>query len=237
MLHPLIALFKNCILSLEKSILQTERSCRGVGFRDRPRVPGEAGLGRRVRPRGGRATRPRLAARAVRATGRRKAQGDRSTQGAGARAGPVGDPSGPGTRWQRPRSGETRSAQRDLGPLVVGADRLRLPGAGYRKRRDHRALRDGRAEAAVSAAPAGGRTLLLLLDDRTAGRRRSDPVPHPRGARRRRLAHRRLEVLLLQRPNGFVPDRHGDHRPGRQPLPGHVHVPGARRHSGDPHRP
>ena len=37
----------------------------GVGFRDRPRVPGEARLGRRVRARGGRAARPALPRPAV----------------------------------------------------------------------------------------------------------------------------------------------------------------------------
>ena len=33
-----------------------------------------------------------------------------------------------------------------LGPIAVGADHIRLPGTRHRQRRDHRALRHGRAE-------------------------------------------------------------------------------------------
>jgi acyl-CoA dehydrogenase len=62
-------------------------------------------------------------------------------------------------------------------------------------------------------------------------RRRPDAVQDHRRARRRRLGHQRLEVLLLQRQDRVVPDRHGGDQPRRQRLPGHVDVPGARRHT------
>ena len=82
-----------------------------------------------------------------------------------------------------------------------------------------------------------GETVLLLFDDRAAGRRRSHPVQDQRGTRRRRLGDQRLEVLLLQRQYGVVPDRDGGDQPRRQRLPGHVDVPGADRHTGRQHRP
>ena len=62
---------------------------------------------------------------------------------------------------------------------------------------------------------ARGRDVLLLLDDRAAGRRRPDPVHDPSGQGRRRVGHQRLEVLLLQRPDGVVPHRHGGDQPRR----------------------
>ena len=41
-----------------------------------------------------------------------------------------------------------------LAPVPVGADDLRRPGPGHRKRRDHRALRHPRAEGALPASAA-----------------------------------------------------------------------------------
>ena len=46
------------------------------------------------------------------------------------------------------------AAERDPRPVVVGADRLRLPGARHRQRRDHRPLRHARAEGALPAPAA-----------------------------------------------------------------------------------
>ena len=123
-----------------------------------------------------------------------------------------------------------------LGRSQWAPDRVRLPGPRHRQRRDHRPLRHRRTEAALSAPAARRRAVLLLLDDRTARRRGSHAVHDQRGARRRRLGDQRLEVLLLQRQDGVVPDRDGGDEPRRQRLPGHVDVPGADRHPGRQHR-
>ena len=209
----------------------------GVGFRNRSRVPEGAGLGRRVRPRGDRAARPRVSAPAVHPAGRQPPQGHRPAQGGGAATRAVGDP--PRTRARRPglRPAQARPAERDPRPLAVGADRVRLPGTRHRQRRDHRPLRHRRAEADVPAAAARRRAVLLLLDDRTARRCRPDPVHDAGGARRRRLGDQRLEVLLLQRQDRLVPDRDGGDQSRSQRLPGHVDVPGADRHTRREHRP
>ena len=163
-------------------------------------------------------------------------QGNRPAQGGGAPKGLVGHP--PRARAGRPglRPAQARAAQRDPRPLAVGADRVRLPGARHRQRRDHRPLRHRRTEGALPAATARRRAVLLLFDDRTTRRRRPDAVQDQRRARRRRLGDQRLEVLLLQRQNGLVPDRDGGDQPRRQRLPGHVDVPGADRHTGRQHR-
>ena len=72
-------------------------------------------------------------------------------------------------------------AQRDPRPLAVGADRVRVPGARHRQRRDHRPLRHAGAEGALPAAAARRRAVLVLLDDRAARaaptRRCSRPAP------------------------------------------------------------
>ena len=108
------------------------------------------------------------------------------------------------------------AAQRDPRPLAVGADRLRLPGARHRQRRDHRPLRHARAEGALPAAAARRRDLLLLLDDRAPRRRRPDDVHDPRRQGRRRVGHQRLEVLLVERQDRVVPHRHGGDQPRRE---------------------
>src|SRR6266568_3072424 len=86
------------------SLLERRRNV--LGFRDRPRVPEEAGLGRRIRARGGRAAGSGVGARAVRAPGGAAARGDSTAQGAGAAAGAVGDASGPRTRRPGIRAAE-----------------------------------------------------------------------------------------------------------------------------------
>ena len=88
----------------------------------------------------------------------------------------VGHPSRARARRPGLRAAEAGAAQRDPRPVAVGADRLRLPGPRHRQRRDHRALRHAGAEGALPAAAAGRRTVLQLLDDRAAGRRRPHPV-------------------------------------------------------------
>ncbi len=148
----------------------------------------------------------------------------------GARPRAVGVP--PRTRARRRglRTAEALAHERDPGPEPVGADHLRDPGARHRERRDHRPLRDRGAEGAVPEARCSRRDLLVVLDDRTPGRVGPHPVHHPGPARRRRVGARRVEVLLLQRPDGVVPHRHGGHQPRRERLQGDVDVPGADRH-------
>ena len=70
-----------------------------------------------------------------------------------------------------------------LGRSSWAPDRLRLPGARHRQRRDHRPLRHPGAEGALPAPAARRRAVLLLLDDRAPRRRRPDPVHHPRPCR------------------------------------------------------
>ena len=130
--------------------LQLRGAGDGVGFRDRSGVPEAARLGGRVRPRGGRAARPGVSAPAVRAAGRQAPQGDRPAQGRGAPEGVVGHPSGARAGRTGLRPAQARAAERDPGPLAVGADRLRLPGARHRQRRDHRPLRHRRAEESAT---------------------------------------------------------------------------------------
>ena len=50
-------------------------------------------------------------------------------------------------------------------------------------------------------------------------------------ARRRRVGHQRVEVLLVQRPHVVLPHRHGRDRHRDRRVPGHVDVPGAHRHA------
>ena len=102
-----------------------EGDCHGMGLRDRSRVPGEAGLGRRVRPGGGRAARPPVPAPAVHAARRDAARDHRPAEGGGAPAGAVGDPPRPRARRPGLRPAEAGAAERDPRPVAVGADRLR----------------------------------------------------------------------------------------------------------------
>ncbi len=99
-------------------------------------------------------------------------------------------------------------------PIIFGCQAPR-----HGQCRDHRSLRHAGAEGTVSASAARGRTVLQLLDDRTAGRLRPPhPVHHRCRSRRGRLGDQRLEVLLLQRQHRVIPHRHGgDQPPRRQP--------------------
>ena len=159
-----------------------------------------AGLGRRVRPRGGRAARPAVARTCVFTP-----LDDRLRKVIDPLKQQVRDQGlwathlGPELGGQGYGQLKLCADERDPRPLELGADRLRLPGPRHRQRRDHRPLRHARAEGALPAPAARRRDLLLLLDDRAARRRRPDDVHDPRRARRRRVGHQRLEVLLLQR--------------------------------------
>ena len=123
------------------------------------------------------------------------------------------------------------AAERDPRPRAVGADRVRLPGARLRQRRDPRPLRHAGAEAAVPRAAARQRDRLVLLDDRAAGRRRPEGVHHPRRAGRRRVGDQRREVVLVARQLRVVPHRHGGHRSRQPAVPADVDVHRPDRHA------
>ena len=76
----------------------------------------------------------------------------RPAEGGGEAARPVGLPPRPGPRRPRLRPAEARAHERDPRPLELGAERLRLPGARLRQRRDPRALRHARAEASATCS-------------------------------------------------------------------------------------
>ena len=65
---------------------------------------------------------------------------------------PVGHPPRPRARRRGLRPAEAVAAQRDPRPLVVGADRVRLPGARHRQRRDHRPLRHRRSRRSATSS-------------------------------------------------------------------------------------
>ena len=160
-----------------------EQPPNGVGLRDRPGVPGEAGLGatsssaRRVERRSTWSSREASCSLRRRTTDLRADH--RPAEAASPRGGPVGD--APGARPRRPgaRPAQAVPAERDPRPLQLGAGHLRLPGTGHRQRGDHREVRHAGAEGEVPHAAAERRGLLLLLDDRAGGRLRPHPVQDP----------------------------------------------------------
>ena len=146
----------------------------------------------------------------------------------------------PAARARRPglRPGQARADARDPRHLAVRAERVRLPGAGLRQQRDPRARRHRRAEGALAASAAGRRPAVGLLDDRARHRRRRpDAAAHARGStRRRRVGDQRPQVVLLQRVDRRLPDRHGGDRPRRAAAPARVDVHRPGRHARREHR-
>ena len=211
--------------------MRSDRTWRGI--RDRSRVPGEAGLGRRVRPRGGRAARP-ASSRDLQFTPlddtRRKV--DRPAEGRGARARGCGPPtSGPSsaaratassssrcsTRSSAARSGRrSSSAARRPTPATPRSSPTTAP--PEQKERYLQPLLDGEMFSCYSMTePHAGADPTLFKTRAVQGRRR--------------VGHQRLEVLLVERQDRVVPHRHGGDRPRRERVPGHVDVPGADRHA------
>ena len=123
-----------------------------------------------------------------------------------------------------------------LGRVAFRADRFRLPGAGYRQRRNPRPLRHAGAEEEVPRAAARQRDRLVLLDDRAAGRRRSESLRNPRRAEGRQLGDQRREVVLLQRAMVVVPDHDGGDRSRSAALQAPVDVHRADGRAGHQHR-
>ena len=93
-------------------------------------------------------------------------------------------------------------------PIVFGTQ-----APGHRQRGDHRPLRHPGPEGPLPGRPAVRRDLLLLFDDRAAGRRRSAGLHHPRRSRWRRLGDHRTKVLLQQRIRRILLHRRRDHQP------------------------
>src|SRR5215471_4075869 len=91
---------------------------RGLGFLDRTRVPGAAGLGGGVLPYRGGAARPRLPRGGVLAPPEGEGAG-RPAQAEGEGPRVVGAVPRPRSRRPRLRSAEAGSAQRDSGPLPL----------------------------------------------------------------------------------------------------------------------
>ena len=96
----------------------------------------------------------------------------------------LGDPPRAASRRAGLRAGEARPAERDPRTVGVRADRLRLAGTRLRQQRDPGPLRHPRAQGAVPGAAARQPHRVVLLDDRTPGRRGPEGVHHRRGAGR-----------------------------------------------------
>ena len=96
---------------------------------------------------------------------------------------------------------------------------LALAGTPEQKERWLHPLLDGDLRSAFS-----------MTEPDTAG---SDPtlLRDPRRARRRRLGHQRAQVVLLERLDRRLPDRHGGHRPRRAAAPAGLDVHRPRRHA------
>ena len=158
------------------------RTTDGVGLLDRPGMGGAAGLGRGVRALGMRADRPdRQGVARPQRPGAPGAHSAAAEDRQGARA--VGHPPRPASRRPRLRPDEAGAAQRDPRPVRMRADRIRFAGTRFRQQRDPRPLRDARAEGALPRAAARQPDRVVLLDDRTAGRRRPEGVHHRRRSR------------------------------------------------------
>ena len=122
-------------------------------------------------------------------------------------------------RARRPglRAGQARPHAR--GPRHARRSRRSpsaMPGARLRQLRDPRPRRHARAEGALAHPLLAGdlKSAFSMTEPDTAG---SDPTLLKTRAvqRRRRLGHQRPQVVLLQRLDRRLPDRHGRHRPRR----------------------
>ena len=101
-----------------------------------------------------------------------------------------------------------------LGRSECAPDRFRFAGTRFRQQRDPGPLRDARTEAALPRAAARQPHRVMLLDDRTPGRRRPEGVHHHGGTRRGPLGDQRREVVLVLCVDGVVHHRDGDDRSG-----------------------
>ena len=204
------------------------RTRHGLGLLHRARVRRAAGLDARLRPRGD------LAA----GDDRRRARPGGARPRLRAAAGSASRSAGCGRRTCRPSSAArasarsssascTRSSARSpFAPNAFGnqapdsgnSEILALAGTPEQKERYLHPLLAGDLKSAFS-----------MTEPDTAG---ADPTQlhDPRGAGRRRLGHQRAQVVLLQRLDRRLPDRHGGHRPRRAAAPARLDVPRRRRH-------
>ena len=206
----------------------TERTPHELGLLHRPRLPSAAGLDGGVRPSrdlavGGDLARPRPG----RAVG-----GDRAAAGAGQAARAVGHAPATGARRAGHGPGAPGPDARDPRQLADRAAGIRQRRAGLRQLGDPRDGRHRRAEGALAAPAARRRPAQRVQHDR-ARHARLGPhaAAHARDARRRRVGDRRAQVVLLQRLDRRLPDRHGRHRPRRARLAARVDVHRAARHA------
>ena len=112
-----------------------------------------------------------------------------------------------GTGRSRLRPAQAGAAERDHRPLCGRPADVRRRGARHREHGDARRLRHRGAEEAVAGADAEPGHLLGVLDDRTAGRIRPEPVQDTRGSRWRRVGDQRREVVHLSGPRRRHPLR------------------------------
>ena len=113
-----------------------------------------------------------------------------------------------GPRGTRLRPATARPPQRDPRTVPVSAPDVRRRRSRHRQHGDARGVRHRGAEGAVAEADARPGAVVRLLDDRTAGRLRSEPLPHPCHPRRRRVGDQRREVVHQCGPRGRHPLRH-----------------------------
>ncbi len=211
------------------------RSGHGLGFLDRTRVRGEAGVDARLRARGG------VPARDARSDVRPGAGADPAAAGAGQGGGAVGGAPAAGAGWHGLRAGAAGADARDPGAVAAGAGGVRQQCAGLGERGvaggGYRGVGERGAAGAVVAAVAGWGAAVGLLDDRARhGWIRSDAVADVGGAGRRGVGDQRAQVVHIQRVRGGLPDRDGGDQSRRAPVLGVVDDHRAGRHAGRRHR-
>ncbi len=168
-----------------------------------------------------------------RAPGRRVEAGQASSAGTGEGAGTVGCVPRPGARRERPRAAEARADVGDHRALHDVDDDLRCASARQREHGVARARCHRRAEGALAVAQPARRDLERVRADGAVSRgRRPDRHRDDGDEGRRRVGHRRPQVVHHQRVGlRHRPGVRGD-QPRRPPAPARVGVRRADRDTG-----